>query len=105
MKEQSIDALMRGKVVYEPPRYMKTNIAAKQLLQIIESKPNQLITEESLVIGLARIGCHNQTIISCQLKHMLDIDLGEPLHSLIIPGKLHPIEEEMLKIFSNFETK
>ena len=105
MKEQSIEALMKGKVVYEPPRYMSVNIAAKQLLEIIESKPNQLISEESVVIGLARIGCQDQNIKSCQLKHMLDIDLGQPLHSLIIPGKLHPIEEEMLKIFSNFETK
>jgi diphthine synthase len=52
-------------------------------------------------MALARIGSDNQTIKSCKLKELLDIDLGEPLHSLIIPGKLHPIEIEMIEIFSN----
>jgi diphthine synthase len=105
VKEQSIEALMKGKIVYESPKFMSVNIAASQLLDIINSKQNeskqQLINENSICIALARIGSDNQTIKSCKLKELLNIDLGEPLHSLIIPGKLHPIEIEMIEIFSN----
>ena len=32
---------------------------------------------------------------------MKDTDIGEPLHSLVIPGKLHFLEIEMLKLFTN----
>ncbi len=101
VKEQSIEALMKGKIVYESPKFMSVNIAGSQLLDIINSKQNELINENSVCIALARIGSDNQTIKSCKLKQLLDIDLGEPLHSLIIPGKLHPIEIEMIEIFSN----
>ncbi|CAG2121069.1 unnamed protein product, partial [Medioppia subpectinata] len=106
VKEQSMEAMMKGKVVYEPPRYMSANIASKQLLEIIQSKPvdsfpSDLINENSVIIALARIGCDDQTIKTCQLRHMLDIDMGQPLHSLIIPGKLHPIETEMMAIFAH----
>ena len=31
---------------------------------------------------------------------MKDVDLGPPLHSLVIPGHLHFIEIEMLKEFT-----
>jgi diphthine synthase len=111
VKEQSIEAMMKGKVVYEPPRYMSVNIASKQLLEIIESKatdsyPNELFNEKTVVIALARIGCDDQTIKTCQLKDMLAIEMGAPLHSVIIPGKLHPIEIEMMSIFAdNSQTK
>ncbi|CAG2165248.1 unnamed protein product [Oppiella nova] len=111
VKEQSIDAMIKGKVVYEPPRYMSVNIASKQLLEIIESKatdsyPNELFNEKTVVIALARIGCDDQTIKTCQLKDMLAIEMGAPLHSVIIPGKLHPIEIEMMSIFAdNSQTK
>ena len=100
MKEQSIEAMMKGKVVYEPPRYMSVSVAAKQLIEIISSKPNDLISEDSSVIGLARIGSESETIKFCKLKDMVDVDLGEPLHSMIIPGKLHPLEQEMLSMFA-----
>ena len=100
MKEQSIEAMMKGKVVYEPPRYMSVSVAAKQLLEIIGSKQINLISEDSSIIGLARIGSESQCIKWCKLKDMVDFDLGPPLHSMIIPSKLHPLEQEMLTLFA-----
>ncbi|XP_054162689.1 diphthine methyl ester synthase-like [Oppia nitens] len=104
VKEQSIEAMMKRKVVYEPPRYMSVTVAAKQLLDIIEMRPQfptDLLNDTSVAIALARIGCDNQCIKTCKLKDMLSLDMGEPLHSVIIPGKLHPIETEMLRIFAD----
>lgn len=100
MKEPSIEAMIKGKLVYEPPRYMSASVAAKQLLDLIGSKQNQLMSEDSRVIGLARIGSETQSIRWCTLKEMVDTDLGPPLHSLVIPGLLHPLEQEMLALFA-----
>ena len=36
VKEQTIENLMKGNKIFEPPRYMRTHEAAKQLLDIIE---------------------------------------------------------------------
>jgi diphthamide biosynthesis methyltransferase len=36
---------------------------------------------------------------------MKDIDLGPPLHSLVITGRLHPLEVEYLTQFSDSKEK
>lgn len=57
-------------------------------------------TEDTICVGLARIGSDDQTIIVTSLRRMCLVDLGKPLHSLIICGDLHPVEIEMLKLFA-----
>lgn len=57
------------------------------------------ITRESLCVGLARVGWPDQKIIASTLGEMVNVNLGQPLHSLIIVGTLHPIEEEFLNQF------
>ncbi|RWS22352.1 Diphthine synthase-like protein [Leptotrombidium deliense] len=101
VKEKSIEALMKGKEVYEEPRFMTVDIAAKQLLQVIENRvaEQSILTAHNLVVGLARIGSDSQKIKCCSLQDMSCTDIGKPLHCLVIPGKLHPLEEEMLAIF------
>jgi diphthine methyl ester synthase len=53
--------------------------------------------KESLVIGLARVGSETQKIIACSQEKMAGMDIGEPLHCLVVPGELHPLEEEYLE--------
>jgi diphthine methyl ester synthase len=36
-------------------------------------------------------------IVAGTMKELLDVDFGPPLHSLIISGELHPIEQQMLQ--------
>ena len=38
VKEPNLDAMMRGKVVYDPPRFMTVAQAAEQLLEAISSR-------------------------------------------------------------------
>lgn len=57
--------------------------------------------ENTICVGLSRVGCDDQNIVCTTLKEMSNSDIGEPLHSLIIPGKLHFLEIEMLKVFAN----
>lgn len=58
------------------------------------------LNENSVCIGLARVGSPSQSIIKTTLIEALELDMGPPLHSLVIPGSLHPLEEEILHLFS-----
>jgi diphthine synthase len=57
-----------------------------------------LLSEETVCIGLARVGSSTQSIVKTTLLKAMEVDLGAPLHSLVIPGTLHPLEEEILNI-------
>ncbi|XP_010018877.1 PREDICTED: diphthine synthase, partial [Nestor notabilis] len=103
VKEQSLENLMKGRNIYEPPRYMSVNQAAEQLLAIIQTRRLQgeesAITENTICVGLARVGAPDQKIASGTLEQMSTVELGGPLHSLIVTGTLHPLELEMLQLF------
>lgn len=104
VKEQSVENMMRGKKVYEPPRYMSVNEAVKQLLDVIKTRDlkgeSPAYTDSTIAVGLARVGSANQRIVCGSMKELLSCDLGPPLHSLVIPGHLHFIEKDMLKLFA-----
>jgi len=80
-----------------PPRYMTVKESLEVLLRIEEDKKEQVISKETLVIGVARLGHPDMKIIAGTVEELMLVDFGEPLHSLIIPGKLHHIEEEVIK--------
>uniref|UniRef100_A0A8C5QAW4 diphthine methyl ester synthase n=1 Tax=Leptobrachium leishanense TaxID=445787 RepID=A0A8C5QAW4_9ANUR len=111
VKEQSIENLMKGKKIFEPPRYMTVNQAAEQLLEIIQNRrllgEELAVTENTICVGLARVGAGDQQIASGTLQQLSTIDLGGPLHTLIISGCMHPLELDMLRLFavdpSNFD--
>ncbi|WKX97261.1 hypothetical protein Q1695_013150 [Nippostrongylus brasiliensis] len=102
-KEQSIENMMKGRKIYEPPRYLTCAEAASQLLKIAERKKQAgvepVYNESSPCVGLARVGWDNQKIVYCTLKEMSECDLGPPLHSMILPGNMHPLEIDMLNTF------
>ena len=95
--------MMRGKQEYLPPTFMSASVAAKQLIESIDELgqicENANLTENSICVAMARVGSESQKIHKCSLKEMLKVDMGPPLHSLIIVGILHPLEVEMLKLF------
>lgn len=109
VKEPTLESLMKKKREYQPPRFMSVSEAAQQLLDIVKKRRTEGIsdielayTEDSLFVGLARVGHETQTIKACSLKEMAETDLGAPLHSLILPAKqLHPLEIEYLQQFSD----
>lgn len=52
--------------------------------------------EESLCVGIARLGSEDQKIVAGSMKELRAVDFGPPLHCLVIVGKTHPLEDEML---------
>ena len=51
-------------------------------------------------VAMARLGAEDQVIVHCPLSAMLEVELGPPLHSLVVVGHTHPLEQEMLALFT-----
>ena len=99
MAEPSVENLKKGIMVPEPPRFMTVNKAI-EVLEKLEKKNNKsLISDDTFIVGVARIGSDSELILSGKLKDVKNKDFGKPLHSLIIPGKLHDLEREMLDLW------
>ena len=94
MKESSQENMLKEKKVYEEPKFMSVNQAIQNLLDIESERKEEVFTKDTICIGCARIGSDKQTIISGSAKELLAKDFGAPLHCLIVPGKMHFIEEE-----------
>ncbi|GAM21771.1 hypothetical protein SAMD00019534_049460 [Acytostelium subglobosum LB1] len=106
VKEQTMENLLRGRPIYEPPRFMTVNQCVQQLLEIEELRGEGAYTKDTLCVGLSRVGQDTQQIISGRLEELLNVDFGAPLHSFIIAGDMHFHEQEFFDTFRvNSETK
>ncbi|CDY20636.1 BnaC08g14220D [Brassica napus] len=100
VKEPTFESLCRGgKKQYEPPRYMTVNTAIEQLLEVEQKRGDSVYSEETECVGFARLGAEDQKILSGTMKQSESVDCGAPLHCLVIVGKTHPVEEEMLEFY------
>jgi len=100
VKEQSLENLVREKKIYEPPRFMTVNQCIAQLLAVEDNYNENVCTKDSLCVGLARVGQPTQLIKSGTMNELITFDFGGPLHSFIVCGKMHPVEEEYFTFFN-----
>lgn len=110
VKEPTLESLCKKKREYQPPRFMTCSEAAAQILQLVQKRreigEESELTEQTVVVGLARVGHESQAIKVCTLREMKRSDLGGPLHSLIIPApQMHFLEEEYLQQFCDEDLK
>lgn len=94
-----LHTLMLLDIKKDQDRYMSVPEAIELLLEIEQRRGENVFSEETLVIGCARIGCDDQHIKAGKAKDLKNMDFGKPPHCLIIPGKMHFVEEDMLKLF------
>ncbi len=71
-------------------KYLNAQQALKQLIEA------GLDEETEVVVG-SQIGSPNSRIVYGKAGELMDADVGLPLQVIIIPGKLHPKEEEFLE--------
>jgi len=104
MREQSVEDMMRGRKVYQPPRFLSANDAIRQLLSISKKRETEgkteLLNQDSICVALARVGWDSQKIAAGKMSTIVDVDMGKPIHSLVIPGHTHFLEIDMLKLFA-----
>lgn len=103
VKEQSLENMARGRLIYEPPRYMTVGQCAQQMLEIEEERKEGVYTKNSLAIGAARVGGKTEKFVAGTLEELCSADeeLGPPLHSLVLLGsRAHDLERDYVREFA-----
>ncbi|EGD91237.2 diphthine synthase [Trichophyton rubrum D6] len=101
VKEQSLENMARGRKIYEPPRYMTVAQCAEQMLETEAERKEGICGPESLAIGAARVGAVDQQLVVGTLEELTKVDLGKPLHSLVLLGtKTHELERDYIRRFA-----
>jgi len=80
--------------------YLSINQAIMMLQEIEQKKKNNVITPDTVAVGIARAGSYNPTLKADFIKYLTDFDFGEPPFSLIFPGDLHFMEIDALLAFA-----
>ncbi|MFP4188324.1 MAG: diphthine synthase [Halobacteriales archaeon] len=74
-------------------RYMRASDAADRLA---ESD-----VDASTVVGVARLGSDDVEVFAGTPGEVADHGFGSPLHLLVVPASLHPVEEESLRALAD----
>jgi diphthine synthase len=80
--------------------YLTINQALNMLLETENKKKMNIITLETVALGIARAGNSNPKLKADYIKDLLNYDFGQPPYSIIIPGELHFMEIEALIAFA-----
>ena len=98
-KSQGFHTLLLLDIKMDEGRFMTINEAIKILLDIEEKRGENVFDLNTFCVGCARIGQEDELIKVGTAKELLEFDFGSPLHCLIVPGKMHFLEEEFLENF------
>ena len=101
VKEQSLSNLARGRKIYEPPRFMTVAQCASQMLETEKSEGEGLCQGKRLAVGVARVGARDQRMVAGTLEQLSQVDMGGPLHSLVLLGRrTHYLERDFVRDFA-----
>ncbi|PIY60286.1 diphthine synthase [Candidatus Woesearchaeota archaeon CG_4_10_14_0_8_um_filter_47_5] len=73
--------------------------AISSLFSIEKEKKKHVFTKKTTCLGCARLGAQDQRIMAGSAEALLKQDFGKPPFCLIVPGKLHFMEEEALALW------
>jgi len=79
----------------QPDRYMTASEGAALLLEMDRLSGGDRLTS-ALGVGIARAGSEDSMVLADWLPRLAERDLGEPLHILVVPARLHFMEAEGL---------
>ncbi|MBW2986506.1 diphthine synthase [Candidatus Woesearchaeota archaeon] len=80
-------------------KFMTISDAINTLLKIEMRRNEKVFTKDTLCIGCAKIGSLDQQIKTGKSSELSKLNFGPGLHCLIVPGKLHFAEEEVIEQF------
>ncbi|HEV8360743.1 MAG TPA: diphthine synthase [Candidatus Thermoplasmatota archaeon] len=87
----------------ERGRYMTATEGLQLLLEIGKRRADATMRPETLVCVVARAGSDAPLLRAGALGDLLREDFGPPLHSIVVPGELHFLEEEALKVLAGLD--
>ena len=100
-KNNKLHTLLLLDIDAEHNKHMTIREAIEYLLRVENKRREKVFTKTTTCVGVARLGSEKPKIISGTAEQLLKADFGEPLHSLIVPGELHFVEEDALKQWKN----
>jgi diphthine synthase len=80
--------------------FLSINQAIALLLETELKNKKNIITQDTVAVGIARAGSENPTVKADFLKKLENYDFGAPPFSLIFPGDMHFMEIESLIAFA-----
>lgn len=81
-------------------KFMSFSQAIQYLLDVEERRKESLFSLETDCVACIALGTENQQIFFGKAKDLLEKESSHFPHALIVPGKLHFMEEEFLKNYS-----
>jgi len=74
--------------------------AYMSIMQAIERLTEVGVSSDTLVVGAARLGHPDSLMKAGKMSEVAKVDFGEAPHCLVVPGPLHFLEEDALKVIS-----
>jgi diphthine synthase len=84
----------------ENGRYMTANEGLAILEDMEDRGEKGIISGHTLVAVVARAGADDCVVRAGRLDSLKDTTFGPPLHTIVIPGTLHFMEDEALQLFA-----
>ena len=99
-KKRGLHTLLLLDLDAEKGIFMRANEALRLLMEIERKRKEGVILENEKVLVIARASLRDQKCVYGVISELLSKDFGPPPHVIIVPGKLHFIEEEALRRFT-----
>lgn len=84
----------------EENRMMRADEAIEIMLGLEAKLQKTAFTLSTLAVVVARAGSDDILVRADRVERLRKLDFGPPPHVLIVPGKLHFVEAEALKVFA-----
>ncbi|MEK6867291.1 MAG: diphthine synthase [Nanoarchaeota archaeon] len=98
-KAMGLHTLVLLDIKWDQQRFMAINEALQIMLDIEEKRKENIFTKETLCVGVARAGSETAIVKAGTCQELLSVDFGSQMHCLIVPGNLHFMEEDALKMW------
>jgi len=85
----------------ENSRYMTAGEGLHLLMDMERRVGKGIFSDTTTVCVVARAGAPDCVVMAGGVKDLVSADLGSPLHSIVVPGKLHFMEEEALDLLAH----
>ncbi len=99
-RERGLHTLILLDIKEAEGRYMTAAQGAEWLLEAEKRVGKGMITEKTLLCAAARLGSRSEKARAAWAPEMARVDMGPPLHTLVLPGALHFLEAEALVHFA-----
>jgi len=99
-KERGLHTLCFLDIESEEKKYMSVKEGLEALVEVEKRTKKGVITQETLVVGVARAGSEDPTVKAGYVGELMEYEFGGPPHSLVVPGRLHFMEAEALIVLA-----